>query len=107
LFYEAIAGDPVAKVVVMHSSGHGETSVGGGTKLSRLQNHGLAGLITDGRLRDFRELAGYEPVFYCRGKTKDAGPDNQPFGGAWDDGMVACWSANPLAVLWPETGVAS
>ena len=41
---------------------------GGTSKLSRLQNHGLAGLITDGRLRDFRELAGYEPVFYCRGE---------------------------------------
>jgi 4-hydroxy-4-methyl-2-oxoglutarate aldolase len=73
LFYEAIAGDPVGKVVVMDSSGHGETSVGGGTKLSRLQNHGLAGLITDGRLRDFRELAGYEPVSYCRGETLRAG----------------------------------
>jgi hypothetical protein len=27
--YEAVAGDPVGKVVVMDSSGHGETSVGG------------------------------------------------------------------------------
>jgi hypothetical protein len=25
------------------------------------------------------------------------------FGAAWDDGMVAHWSANPLGILWPET----
>jgi hypothetical protein len=24
------------------------------------------------------------------------------FGGAWDDDIVARWSANPLAMLWPE-----
>jgi hypothetical protein len=24
------------------------------------------------------------------------------FGAAWDDGMVARWSANPLGMLWPE-----
>jgi hypothetical protein len=25
------------------------------------------------------------------------------FGAAWDDAMVARWSANPLGMLWPET----
>ena len=24
------------------------------------------------------------------------------FGAAWDDAMVACWSASPLGMLWPE-----
>jgi hypothetical protein len=24
------------------------------------------------------------------------------FGAAWDDAMVARWSANPLGMLWPE-----
>jgi hypothetical protein len=24
------------------------------------------------------------------------------FGAAWDDAMVARWSANPLRMLWPE-----
>jgi hypothetical protein len=24
------------------------------------------------------------------------------FGTAWDDAMVAHWSANPLGMLWPE-----
>jgi hypothetical protein len=28
------------------------------------------------------------------------------FGIAWDDAMVARWSANPLAMLWPEMDVA-
>jgi hypothetical protein len=28
------------------------------------------------------------------------------FGAAWDDPMVARWSANPLAMLWPERDVA-
>jgi hypothetical protein len=24
------------------------------------------------------------------------------FGAAWDDAMVARWSANPLSMLWPK-----
>jgi len=28
------------------------------------------------------------------------------FGAAWDDAMVARWSANPLGMLWPEMEVA-
>lgn len=72
-FYEAIGKKPAGKVLVLDSNGHGEISIGGGTKFSRLQNHNLAGLVTDGRLRDFSELASYVPVFYCRGETMRAG----------------------------------
>jgi regulator of RNase E activity RraA len=49
--------------------------MGGGTKLSRLQDHGLAGVLTDGRLRDFDELARYEFASYCSGETTRAGGD--------------------------------
>ena len=28
------------------------------------------------------------------------------FGAAWDGAMVARWSANPLAMLWPEMDAA-
>jgi hypothetical protein len=28
------------------------------------------------------------------------------FGSAWDDAMVARWSANPLRMLWPEMDAA-
>jgi hypothetical protein len=28
------------------------------------------------------------------------------FGTAWDDAMVARWSANPLGILWPEMDAA-
>ncbi|MBB4066335.1 RraA family protein [Gellertiella hungarica] len=73
LFYEAVGATPKGKVLVLDSSGHSDVSVGGGTKLSRLHNLELAGMITDGRLRDFEELATYEPVFYCRGTTLRAG----------------------------------
>ena len=72
-FYKAIAAGAHQSVLVVGNSGPANVSLGGGTKLSRLQNHGLAGLLTDGRLRDFGELARYEPVFYCGGETVKAG----------------------------------
>lgn len=72
-FYEAIGNEPRGKVVVLDSAGYVNTSAGGGTKLSRLHNTGVAGLITDARLRDFRELAEYDPVFYCAGEAVRAG----------------------------------
>ena len=28
------------------------------------------------------------------------------FGAAWDDAIVARWSANPLGMLWPEMDAA-
>lgn len=72
-FYAAIEDEPSGKVVVIDSAGYTNTSVGGGTKFSRLHNNGVAGLITDARLRDFQELATYDPVFYCAGEAVRAG----------------------------------
>ncbi|KRE67692.1 dimethylmenaquinone methyltransferase [Arthrobacter sp. Soil736] len=73
LFYQAVPAHPEETVLVLDSGGHPDISVGGGTKFSRLQNRKLAGLLTDGRLRDFGELERYEPVFYCSGETVKAG----------------------------------
>ena len=64
---------PKALVLVLDSSGQQDVSIGGGAKFSRLHNHGLAGLITDARIRDFNELAAFDPVFYCRGEAIQAG----------------------------------
>ena len=72
-FYDAILGGAEDAVLVLDSSGQQDVSVGGGAKFSRLHNHGLAGLVTDARIRDFEELAAFEPVFYCRGETPRAG----------------------------------
>jgi 4-hydroxy-4-methyl-2-oxoglutarate aldolase len=72
-FHEAVPAHPEETVLVLDSGGHPDISVGGGTKFSRLQNRKLAGLLTDGRLRDFAELQRYDPVFYCGGETVKAG----------------------------------
>ncbi len=72
LFYEAIGGDApdgTGLVLVLSSSGHHDVSLGGGTKLSRIQNHGLAGVIADGRLRDFAQLATYTFASWCSGEA--------------------------------------
>jgi 4-hydroxy-4-methyl-2-oxoglutarate aldolase len=80
LFYEAVDGEPEGKVVVLASNGYPEVSMGGGTKLSRLQDHGCAGVLTDGRLRDFDTLAGYDFAAYCAGEaTKWGGGEVTPF----------------------------
>lgn len=80
LFYEAIGDEPSGKVLVLASNGYTQTSMGGGTKLSRLQDHGLAGVLTDGRLRDFETLAGYDFASYCSGEaTRWGGDQITPF----------------------------
>jgi 4-hydroxy-4-methyl-2-oxoglutarate aldolase len=80
LFYEAVGDQPEGKVVVLASNGYAETSMGGGTKLSRLQEYGCAGVLTDGRLRDFDELAGYDFAAYCSGEaTRWGGGEVTPF----------------------------
>ena len=81
LFHEAVGDEPAGKVVVLASNGYTDTSMGGGTKLLRLQEAGCAGLLTDGRLRDFDELAGYDFAAYCSGEATRWGGDRvTPFG---------------------------
>jgi regulator of RNase E activity RraA len=80
LFYEAVGDEPQGKVLVLASNGYTDASMGGGTKLSRLQNHGCAGVITDGRIRDFDELRAYDFAAYCSGEaTKWGGDEVTPF----------------------------
>ncbi len=80
-FYRAIGeDDPTGKVLVMASNGHANTSLGGGTKLSRVQNHKLAGILCDGQLRDYEELNSYNFATYCKGETVRAGGNEiQPY----------------------------
>jgi 4-hydroxy-4-methyl-2-oxoglutarate aldolase len=88
LFYEAVGDHPEGKVLVLASNGYVDVSMGGGTKLSRLQRHRLAGVLTDGRLRDFDELAGYDFAAYCSGEAT-----------RWGGGEVTPFQANVPVVL--------
>ncbi len=75
LFYEAIADGAEGRVLVLASNGYTDTSLGGATKLSRVQNNWLAGILTDGRVRDFAELSQYDLAIYCRGEATRWGGD--------------------------------
>ena len=80
-FYRAIGDeDPSGKVLVMASNGYAHASLGGGTKLSRIRNHKMAGILCDGQLRDFEELNSYDFAVYCRGEAARAGGNEiQPY----------------------------
>ena len=80
-FYRAIGDeDPTGKVLVMASNSYPDASLGGGTKLSRVRNHKMAGILCDGQLRDYEELNSYDFAVYCKGETVHAGGDEiQPY----------------------------
>lgn len=75
LFHDAVADAPGGAVLVLSSGGYPQTSHAGGTKLSRVAVHGLAGVLADGRLRDFDELAGQGYAVWCRGEAVRWGGD--------------------------------
>lgn len=52
-------------------------------KLSRVANHGLAGVLADGLLRDFRELREQRFATWCRGESAH-----------WGGGTVMPYAAN-------------
>ena len=80
LFYRATEGAARQKVLVMATNGYPDISIGGATKFSRLQNHGMAGILTDGRIRDFDHLSKFDFVAYCRGEAVRWGGDTiMPF----------------------------
>ncbi len=72
--------DAAGAVLVMASNGHTKTSLGGGTKLSRVENLGMAGILADGYIRDFEEIDSYGFATYCAGEAVRAGGNEiQPF----------------------------
>ncbi|AGZ49380.1 RraA family protein [Mycobacterium kansasii] len=79
--YRAVAEHEAnGAVLVMASNGYRQTSLGGGTKLSRVENLGMAGILADGMLRDFEELSTYNFATYCHGETVRAGGNEiQPY----------------------------
>ena len=79
--YRAVADhDPKGAVLVISSNGHPTTSLGGSTKLSRVKNLEMAGVVCDGFLRDFDELAEYPFSSYCNGEAIRAGGNEiQPY----------------------------
>ena len=80
LFYEALGSSPNGAVLVLSSGGYTDAAHGGGTKLSRLVHTRAAGVLADGRLRDFDELGGYAFATWCRGETTRWGGDTiMPF----------------------------
>lgn len=80
LFDEALGASATGKVLVLSSGGYPDASHGGGTKLSRLERTGAAGVLADGRLRDFDQLADYGFATWCRGEATRWGGDTvMPF----------------------------
>ncbi|MBX9392099.1 RraA family protein [Streptomyces sp. TRM72054] len=75
LFREAIQQGAQGRVLVLASNGHTDVSLGGGSKLSLVAAHGLAGVLADGRLRDFVDIATYDFAAYCLGQTTKWGGD--------------------------------
>ena len=91
LFDEAMrsaAADPAHTVLVLSSNGYPDVSLAGGTKLSRLSDQGFAGVLTDGRLRDFNELASESFSTWCSGEAV-----------GWGGGEVTPYLANVPVVL--------
>jgi regulator of RNase E activity RraA len=75
LFHQAVGESPQGTVLVLSSGGYPDASHGGGTKLSRLEHNGVAGVLADGRLRDFNQLGGYGFATWCRGEATRWGGD--------------------------------
>lgn len=73
LYREAVGASPAGKVLVCASQGAPDAAVAGGKRLALLEGDGLAGLLTNARLRDFDEVRAYRFVAYCAGETPYAG----------------------------------
>jgi regulator of RNase E activity RraA len=76
VFAEAVRDAPPGAVLVIGSGGYPDVSHAGGVKLTRVATHGLAGVLADGLLRDFGELAALGFATWCRGEAVRWGGDS-------------------------------
>ena len=80
LLLEAAGDDPAGKVLVASCGGHPEQPIAGGKKLSRLANLGMAGVVSDARLRDFAEVVDLGLAAWVAGETvRQGGETIMPF----------------------------
>lgn len=75
VFAEVVRAAPPGAVLVLGSGGYPDVSHAGGVKLSRVAAAGLSGILADGQLRDFTELAAYGFATWCRGEAVRWGGD--------------------------------
>lgn len=74
---QAVTG--TGQVLVLGCGGHEDQALAGGKKVARIEAAGFAGLLTDGRLRDLEQIAGFDLVAYCGGETvRGAGDEVTP-----------------------------
>ncbi len=66
---DAVRDDGEGAVLVVSSGGCPDAAVAGGKKISRLKGLGMAGILTDARLRDFDEVDELGIAAWCGGET--------------------------------------
>ncbi len=76
VFAEAVRDALPGAVLVLGSGGYPDISHAGGVKLTRVARHRLAGVLADGQLRDFPELAALGFATWCRGEAVRWGGDS-------------------------------
>ncbi|MGW0819276.1 RraA family protein [Streptomyces viridiviolaceus] len=127
LFHEAVENGARGRVLVLAGIGYTQVSLGDGSKLSLVAAHGLAGVLADGRPRDFTQLATYDFAASCMGQTTEWGGEvvtpfeaNRPVvvfrsdrppryyvfadaSGAVASSYVTCAPAPPSGCPWPPT----
>ncbi len=69
VYYRAVGDAARGAVLVMSCGGMPDQALAGGKKLSRAAFQGVAGALTDGRLRDLHELADLGLALYCGGEA--------------------------------------
>lgn len=69
VLHDAVGDEGEGAVLVVSSGGCPEAAVAGGKKLSRLRGLGVAGILTDARLRDFDEVDEMGIAAWCGGET--------------------------------------
>jgi regulator of RNase E activity RraA len=80
LVLEAAGAEPAGKVLVASCGGYPEQPIAGGKKLSRLANLGMAGVVSDARLRDFAEVVDLGIAAWVGGETvRQGGETIMPF----------------------------
>lgn len=115
-FVDAVgAPPPPGSVLVMAGHTESRTSTTGGLYARELQILGVAGLITDGLVRDSRELRQMRFPTWCRGTTPVASRKNGPgsVGGRIVLGGVEVRDGDLViadddgVLVWPREAVAS
>ena len=97
----AIEAMPEGCIAVVDAMGHTDAGIFGDILCARMKKRGVAGLVTDGVVRDLAGVLGTGLPVWCRGQRRRRRSPGSPSSGGRSRSPAEAWRCSRTTSWWP------